>query len=55
MPRPKGKNPPKAASAYRLSDEALRLLDLIAEREGASKTYTVEMLIRQGAKNRGIR
>jgi predicted DNA-binding protein len=52
--RPKSSTKPKAAAAFRLSAEAHRLLDLIAEHEGASKTYTVEMLIRQGAKRRGL-
>ena len=55
MPRPKGDKPPKPATSFRLSEEALRLLSLIADREASTLTYAVEMLIRQGAKNRGIK
>ena len=55
MPRPKSGRPPKVASAFRLSTEALRLLELLADSEGATKTFTLEMLIRQRAKSRGIK
>lgn len=46
----------KTLVAYRLTDEAIRMLDKLVDIEGAaSKTYMIERLIRDAAKRRGIK
>jgi hypothetical protein len=45
----------KQQTGFRLSEEALRLLDVMAAANGISRTAVLEILIREGAKKRGVR
>ena len=45
----------KQHKGYRLSEEALRLLDALAVANGISRTAALEMAIRTEAKKQGIR
>jgi hypothetical protein len=44
----------KQHKGYRLSEEALRLLDVMAATHGISRTAVLEMAIRTEAKKQGI-
>ena len=44
----------KQHKGYRLSEEALRLLDVLASANGISRTAVLEMAIRTEAKKQGI-
>jgi predicted transcriptional regulator len=44
----------KRHKGYRLSEEALRLLDVLAAANGISRTAVLEMAIRTEAKKQGI-
>jgi len=44
----------KKATSYRLTDEAIRLLNLIAKRLGVPQTAVLELLIREFAEKKGI-
>ncbi len=44
----------KQHTGFRLSEEALRLLDALAVRHGLNRTATLEMLIREAARQQGI-
>jgi hypothetical protein len=46
---------PKIKTAYRLTPEAVRLLDEIAKIKGLNRTATVELIIREAAKREGIK
>ena len=41
-------------TGFRLSEEALRLLDALATRHGLNRTAALEMLIREAARQQGI-
>lgn len=51
MPTGSGKKP----TTVRLSAEAQRLLALLSERDGISKTAVLELAIRQMAQREGVR
>jgi len=42
------------ATSFRLSAEARRLLVLLAQRQGVSKTAIVELAIRKAARDEGL-
>ena len=44
----------KQHTGFRLSEEALRLLDALAARYGLNRTAALEMLIREAARQQGI-
>jgi predicted transcriptional regulator len=44
----------KQQTGFRLSEEALRLLDVMAAANGISRTAVLEMAIRDEAKKQGI-
>ena len=44
----------KQHTGFRLSEEALRLLDALAAQHGLNRTAALEMLIRQAARQQGI-
>ena len=45
----------KYATSFRISDQARALLDRMARETSISPTAMLELLIREGAKKRGIR
>jgi predicted transcriptional regulator len=45
----------KEATSYRLTPEAKRLLDALAQKLGIRKTAALEIAIREKAKKEGIR
>jgi hypothetical protein len=46
---------PKFKTAFRLTTEAVRLLDELAKIKGLNRTATVELIIREAAKREGIK
>jgi hypothetical protein len=44
----------KQHTGFRLSEDALRLLDALAARHGLNRTAALEMLIREAARQQGI-
>ena len=44
----------KQQTGFRLSEEALRLLDALGARHGLTRTAVLEMLIREAARQQGI-
>jgi predicted transcriptional regulator len=44
----------KTGTSYRLSESTLRLIDLLAENTGLSKTGVIEQAVRLMAKREGI-
>jgi predicted transcriptional regulator len=45
----------KTHVSYRLSDEAIRLLKLLAESKGISQASVIEIAIREMAKKEGVK
>jgi hypothetical protein len=46
---------PKQRKGFRLSEEAVRLLDALAAQNGLTQTSVLELAIRQMAKKNGIK
>jgi Ribbon-helix-helix protein, copG family len=47
--------PKKQHTAFRLTPDALRLLDLMARAKGLSRAATLEVVIREAAKREGLK
>lgn len=45
----------KKKTSITLSDEALRLLELLAKKQGISRTAVLEIVIREKAKTEGVK
>jgi hypothetical protein len=49
------RKPTSKAATFRLTEEARRLLEEIARRQGVDKTAALEIIIREVAERRGIK
>jgi len=49
------RKPPSRSTSFRLTREALRLIEEIAARQGIGMTAALEVLIRKEAKEQGIK